>query len=189
MLAVRWMLACVAVAGLSTFGCNGSSSTPAGHEEEGHDHAEGEHSHADPKDLHEAVHVLTEMRDELAAGFKAADVKVVDGVIHEMGPMVKKTKELVDSSASDIDRYAKGDAHKALDQIMEVLHDLHPSHAADAKVDPAKYDGQADSLNDALKNLDDIAHGKKVEAPATDAPATDAPAVPATEPNTEAATE
>lgn len=159
MLAIRWMLALVAVVGLSTVGCGGSGSATNGHEEAGDEHGEG-HSHAEPKDLHEAVHVLEEMRDELAAGFKAADVKAVDAVIHEMGPVVKKAKELVDSSASEIDRYAKTDAHKALDQIMEVLHELHPSHDADAKVDPAQYDGKADSLNDALTNLDNIAHGK-----------------------------
>ncbi|WP_425398668.1 hypothetical protein [Aeoliella sp.] len=155
MVGFRWSLALVAVAGLSIAGCGGSGSgdsgsdTGGGDAHAGHDH-EG-HAHADPKNLHEAAEVLAEMRDELAEAFEKADVKAVDEVIHEMGPMVKKAKEMV--ASSNLDRYAQNDVDAALDQIKEVLAELHPSHGADAKVDPADYDAQKDSLNDALENL------------------------------------
>lgn len=161
-----WML--LAAVGLVLTGCGGS--TTAGTEDQGggqaavehdhdHDHAHGEgHDHADPDSLAEAVHLLEEMRDELAEGYQSADVKMVDEVIHEMGPVIKKARELL--ASSEMDRYAQTDAEKALDQLVDVLSELHPSHGADAKVDPADYDAQKDSLNDALANLEKAAGGE-----------------------------
>lgn len=158
MVGFRWTLALVAVAGLSIAGCGGSGSgdahteTGGGDEHADHDH-EG-HAHADPKDLHEASEVLAEMRDELAEAYTAANVKGVDEVIHEMGPVLKKAKEML--ALSELDQYAKKDVERALTQITDVLTELHPSHGADAKVDPADYDAQKDSLNDAISNLHEL---------------------------------
>lgn len=159
-----WML--LAATGLALQGCGGSSSTEgnqsgsaqadADHDHDDHDHGDG-HDHREPKSVAEAVDVLEGMRDELAEGFKAADVKVVDEVIHEMGPMIKKARALVASAG--MDRYVQADAEKALDQMVDVLSELHPSHDKDAKVDPADYDAQKDSLNDALGNLEKAAGG------------------------------
>ncbi|MCO6048054.1 hypothetical protein NG895_29480 [Aeoliella sp. ICT_H6.2] len=165
MVGFRWMLAVVAVAGLSVTGCGNKSDssdshTEAGGAEEhaGHDHAE--HEHADPKNLPEAVGLLAEMRDELAAAYKEGNTKEADGVIHEMGDMAKTAEKMLTSS--DLDRYAQKEAQTSIDQIIEVLSTLHEeSHGAEAKIDPATYDGQQDAMNDAISNLQ-----KKVEKPA-----------------------
>lgn len=163
----RALLALVASFGLLTTGCGGSNDSGKGGSDSttsGEDvnaaNAD-EHDHIDPKTVVEAIHVLEEMRDELATGFKNADVKEVDHAIHEMGPVVKKLKELI--ASSEMDQYDQKDAEVAAEQIMNVLGALHPSHGADAKVDPADYDAQADSLNDALENLEKLAEGDKTD--------------------------
>jgi hypothetical protein len=157
MVGYRSLLTLVAFAGLISSGCGGSTDTPgestAGNG--GGEHAEHEHAHADPKTLAEAVALMAEVRDELAEAFKSADVKAVDEAWHEMYPVAKKTKEL--AASSGLDRYEQDDAEEAATQIVEVLEELHPPHGADAKVDSATYDAQADSLNDAIANLKTIA--------------------------------
>jgi hypothetical protein len=143
--------------GLIAAGCSGPTGssgdrTAGGGAEADHDH---DHEHADPKSLAEAVEVLTETRDELAEAYKAANAKTVDEVWHEMYPVAKKAKEL--AAGSGLDRYDQDDADAAIAQIVEILEELHPPHGADAKVDPAAYEGQADSLDDAIANLKAVA--------------------------------
>lgn len=157
MLGYRSLLVLAVSMGLLASGCGGSSdsndgsSTPAANGERPSD----AHKHVDPETFAQAVDVLKEMRDELAAGFKEANVEEVDHVIHEMGPLLMKAGELV--ASSDMDQYDQKDAEAALEQIMAAVGELHPSHGADAKVDPADYDEQADSLNSALETLEKLA--------------------------------
>lgn len=149
-----WAL--MAVAGLTAAGCGGSQqSTVDDAATSGHDDDHGGHAHADPKTLSEAVAVLTEIRDELAAAYQAANVQAADEAIHEMEPVIRKTKELI--AEAGLDRYDQDAAETAVDQLMEVLDALHQPHSADAKLDPATYEGQAERLNEALTSLQTLA--------------------------------
>ncbi len=118
-------------------------------------HTPGTIMHTDPKTLPEAVEVLTEIQAEIATAYKAADVKAVDQAWHEAYPIAKKVKEL--AADSGLDRYDQDDAGAASDQLVEILDELHPPHGADAKVDPATYEGKQDALNDAIANLKAVA--------------------------------
>lgn len=160
MVGTRLVFGWLAIAGLAVTGCGGGESatkpaeteaaqTEAGHE--GHDH-----SHAVPETLDEAVAELAEHRDQLAAGYESNDVKAVDESIHTMGPIARALEGLV--SNSGLDRYDASTATDAGKQVLEVLNNLHHGmHGADAKLDPEAYDKEADSLNDAIKNLQAMA--------------------------------
>ncbi len=152
MVGFRIQLSMVALLGLAVGGCGGGTTTetPATNGT-GDAHADHENGHTEPKTLAEAVETLSEANTELAEAYKAADVKAVDNVWHEVYPVAKKTKELI--SNAGLDRYDEEDAQAAQAQLIEVLEKLHPPHGADAKVDPAAYDAEADSLKDAINNL------------------------------------
>jgi len=157
---MRLVFGLMAVAGFALTGCGGgdtatkpaeteAANAEAGHE--GHDHG-----HGAPDTLDEAVAELAEHRDQLAAGYESNDVKAVDEAIHVMGPIARAVEGL--ASTAGLDRYDAGTATDAAKQVLEVLNTLHNGmHGADAKLDPAAYDKEADSLNDAIKNLQAMA--------------------------------
>lgn len=152
MVGFRIQLSMVVLLGLTVGGCGGGTTTETpSTKDDGDSQDEHAHDHSDPKTLAEAVEVLTEVNTELAEAYKSADVKTVDQVWHEAYPVAKKTKELIASAG--LDRYDEEDAQAAQSQLIEVLEKLHPPHGADAKVDPAAYDAEADSLKDAINNL------------------------------------
>ncbi|MGI9456655.1 MAG: hypothetical protein ACR2NU_08840 [Aeoliella sp.] len=107
-----------------------------------------------PKTLAEAVTKLAKHRDQLAAGFKAGDAKAASDAWHDLVPIAKQVKAL--GVSAELDRYDQADVEKAADQLVEILNTIHPPHGADAKVDPADYDKESDSINDAITNLETI---------------------------------
>ncbi|QDU56280.1 hypothetical protein [Aeoliella mucimassa] len=157
MAGTRTLLAILIASGLMLTGCLGTESTTTIEE---HDH---DHKHVEVHSLGEAVTVLQEMRDELAEAYKNSDIKTVDGLFHdEVSPISKQLNELVTESGLQGDDLEAAKA--AVEQLLSVFDVLHPSHAADATIDPATYDAQADSFNDALVNLEMLA----AKAPATE---------------------
>ncbi len=110
-----------------------------------------------PSTLAEAVTALKKQRDELASGYAAGDVKKADTALHGLLRSAKSIADL--GTQAKLDRYDLSDATTAADQITEILSTLHDSmggHGADAKVDAADYDKEADSLNDAINNIETI---------------------------------
>lgn len=108
-----------------------------------------------PATLGEAVEKLATHRDELAAGFKASDAKAAGDAWHDMVPVAKQVKAL--GVSAGLDRYDQRTAEQAANQLVEILNTIHPPHGADAKVDPADYEKESDSINDAISNLETIA--------------------------------
>ena len=133
--------------GVGLLGCGKGQveKVPAG---DTHNHA----AHAEPESLTEAVTLIKQSRDELAAAYADANRGEADAAFHEIISHVKAAKNLIDTSG--MDRYEADDAVKACDSLLEALDPVHPPHDSAATIDPADYEGAKEAIDTAITNLE-----------------------------------
>ena len=159
----RLVLALVASTGLLLAGCNGTDSTTTTTTEDAHDHDHAGHAHAEVHSLPEAVTALQEMQGELAEAYAEntpENLKEAEGLFHaEITPVTGQLKTLIAESGLEGDDLDT--ANNAYEQLMTALTELHPSHGADAEIDPALYEANKASLTEALDSLAKVAESAK----------------------------
>lgn len=145
-----------------------------GHDHDGHDHDHDGHDHdvinadaaglsaadlvmpggpAKPKTLADAVTQLTQLRDDVAAGFAADDVDSIHDQLHDVGNLLESTLTLVDES--ELGDEAKKVANSALETLFDAFGDvdakLHGEEGKDYADVSDAIDAAMDSFTAAVK--------------------------------------